>query len=44
MSLYTTTVVTPPPARRRWKSFLVQVGYALGFPIILILIWDSVAI
>ena len=39
MTLYTTTVVTPPPARRRWKGFLIQVGYAIGFPIVLIVAW-----
>ncbi len=39
MTLYTTTVVTPPPARRRLRSFLVQVGFAIGFPIVLIIIW-----
>ncbi|WJL94419.1 ABC transporter permease [Microbacterium sp. ET2] len=39
MTLYTSTVVTPGPRSRRWAKFGSGIGYALGFPIVLLILW-----
>lgn len=39
MTLYTTTVVRPPAPRTRWRRFLASAGYALGFPLLLLIAW-----
>ncbi|TQK18281.1 ABC-type nitrate/sulfonate/bicarbonate transport system permease component [Microbacterium sp. SLBN-154] len=39
MTLYTSTVVTPGPRSRRWASVGSGIGYALGFPLLLLIVW-----
>lgn len=39
MTLYTSTVVTPRPRPRRWAKLGSGIGYALGFPLILLILW-----
>ncbi|GAA1701629.1 ABC transporter permease [Microbacterium sediminicola] len=39
MTLYTTTVVTARPRSVRWRAFVESVGYSIGFPIVLLIVW-----
>lgn len=39
MTLYTSTVITPRPRSRAWAKFGENTAYALGLPIILLVIW-----
>lgn len=39
MTLYTSTVITPRPRSRAWAKFGESTAYALGLPIILLVIW-----
>jgi ABC-type nitrate/sulfonate/bicarbonate transport system permease component len=39
VTLYTSTVVTPKPRSRRWAKLGSGIGYALGFPLLLLVIW-----
>ena len=39
MTLYTSTVITPRPRSRAWAKFGESTAYALGLPILLLVIW-----
>lgn len=39
MTLYTSTVITPRPRSRAWARFGESTAYALGLPIVLLVIW-----
>ena len=39
MSLYTSTVITPRKPSRAWVKFAESTAYALGLPILLLIIW-----
>lgn len=39
MTLYTSTVITPRPRSRAWARFGESTAYALGLPILLLVIW-----
>ena len=39
MTLYTSTVITPRPRPRAWAKAGESIAYALGLPIILLVIW-----
>ena len=39
MTLYTSTVITPRARPRRWARFGSGIGYALGLPILLLVVW-----
>ncbi|NIK36175.1 ABC-type nitrate/sulfonate/bicarbonate transport system permease component [Microbacterium endophyticum] len=39
MTLYTSTVVVPRARSRAWKKSLESIGFALGFPLVLLIAW-----